>query len=355
MKRLALFVLAAALAPLASAEQMKQAEAMQRLLNSSASQGPRLFEAAAERVASDAKLGMPLQRFIMAVHPELPEKYRLDEETRNLYLEAARPRIRQLAEQRDNSLAWYLLALEKDDIELLERAANGGNVQALNARGTMLLASGDRDKAFECFNTAAAKKDANGLYNLGMCYLNGAGCEANENLAFECFKTAAEMGHPEAINNIGGCYRDGVVVEKSAEASVMWFAKSAELGDMYGQLNYALALKRGDGVSQDDAKAVELIKASAAQGCAEAMNLYGMCYHEGAGVERDPMLAVAWFRRSATLGFPPAMENLAECYDRGIGVTKSTMTATVWKMRARAALGDTAAAEWLNTMDVKEE
>ena len=49
------------------------------------------------------------------------------------------------------------------------------------------------------------------------------------------------------------------------------------------------------------------------------------------------------------------MENLAECYDRGAGVEKSAMTATVWKMRARAAMGDAAAAEWLDTVDVKDE
>lgn len=354
MNRLAVLVLSLLCATLASANQMKQAEAMVRLLNSSASQGPRLFEAAAERVAADAKLGMPIQRFIMAVHPELPEKFRLDEATRNEYLESSRARIKSLAEQHGNSLAWYLLALENDNVEFLERAANGGNVQALNAYGTLLLTKGQTEKACESFKAAAAKKDTNGLYNLGMCYLKGIGCDANENLAFECFRAAAEAGHPEAINNIGGCYRDGVVVEQSAETSVMWFAKSAELGDMYGQLNYALALQRGDGVSQDEAKAAELLKESAAQGCVEAMNVYGMCYYAGRGIERDPMLAVAWFRRSAAAGFPPAMENLAECYDRGVGVERSAMTATVWKMRARAALGDAAAAEWLETMDAKD-
>ena len=355
MRRLLAVAIAVAAAAVANAETMKQSEAMLRLLNSSASQGPRLFEAAAARVASDAKLGLPLQRFIMAVHPELPEKFRLDEKTRSEYLEGSRPRIRMLAEQHDNSLAWYLLALENDDLELLERAANGGNVQALNARGTMLMAKGEEAEAFENFKSAAATKDANGIYNLGMCYLRGVGCEANEKLAFECFRTAAEMGHPEAINNIGGCYRDGLVVEKSPETSVTWFAKSAALGDMYGQLNYALALQRGDGVTQDESKAAELLKESAAQGCVEAMNVYGMCFFGGRGVEKDPMLAVAWFRRSAAEGFPPAMENLAECYDRGAGVEKSSMMATVWKMRARASMGDAAAAEWLESMDVKDE
>jgi len=355
MRRMFVAMFALVFAPFAFAASMGQSESMVRLLNSSASQGPKLFEAAAERVSSDAKIGLPLQRFMMAVHPDLPEKYRLDEETRKKYLESSRPKIRQLAEQRDNPLAWYLLALETDDVEMLERAANGGNIQALNAWGTFLLGKGELEKAFKCFKSAAAKKDPNGLFNLGMCYMQGVAGEPNEKLAFECFRTAAEMGHPEAINNIGGCYRDGIVLEKSAEMSVQWFAKSAELGDMYGQLNYALALQRGEGVPADEVKAAELLKASAIQGCPEAMNVYGMCFFAGRGVARDPMLAVAWFRRSAAEGFPPAMENLAECYDRGVGVEKNAMTSTVWKMRSRAAQGDKAAAEWLETISQKGE
>lgn len=355
MKRFAFAAVVAVCALEVFAAPMKQSDAMVRLLNSVSSQGPKLFEAAAERVSSDAKLGMPLQRFMMAVHPDLPPKYRLDEETRKQYLDSSRAKILALAEQRDNSLAWYLLALESDDLTLLERAADAGNVQAQNAWGTYLLDKNEKEKAFEYFKSAAAKKDANGIYNLGMCYMQGVCGEPNEKLAFECFRTAADMGHPGAINNIGGCYRDGIVVERNPELSAMWFQKSAELGDMYGLLNYALALQHGDGVSVDEAKAAELLKESAMQGCAEAMNVYGMCFFGGRGVARDPVLAVAWFRRSAAVGFPPAMDNLAECYDRGVGVEKSAMTATVWKMRARAACGDVAAAEWLETVSVKDE
>lgn len=355
MKHLALMILAVACISTVRAEVMKQSEAMVRILNSVAAQGPKLFEAAAERVTADAKNGLPLQRFILAVHPELPEKYRLDDATKKEYLESSRSRIQVLAEQRGNSLAWYLLALETDDMELLERAAKGGNVQALNAWGTLLLEKGELENAFESFKSAAAKKDPNGLYNLGMCYMQGVGGDVNQKLAFECFRTAADLGHPGAINNIGGCYRDGVVVEKSEEMAAKWFAKSAELGDMYGQLNYALALQHGEGVQKDEEKAAALLKESATQGCVEAMNVYGMCYFGGRGVVRDPILAVAWFRRSAAEGFPPAMYNLSDCYDQGVGVERSAMMSTVWRMRGRAAQGDRAAAEWLETVSVKDE
>lgn len=348
---------------------MKQSEAIVGLLNSRSSQSPRQYEAAAERVALDAKAGLPLQRYMLAVlsgTEGLPAAARIDEATRKEYLESSRERIREFAEKRGNPLALYLMSMEDNDLELLKRAADGGNVQALNARGTALIeqamAQSETNafaslaaEAFECFRRAAEKKDSNGLFNLGMCYMQGLGCRSDGMLAFESFRTAAELGHPEAINNIGGCYRDGLVVRRDPEASVKWFAKSAELGNAYGQLNYALALQRGDGVARDEKKSVELLKASCAQGCAEAMDAYGMCYHLGTGVAKDQELAAAWFRKSADLGFVPAMENLSFCYERGEGVERSEGRSMLWKMRARAARGDKAAAEWLETSAVPKD
>lgn len=341
------------------------------LLNSRSSQSPKRYAEAADRVARDAKAGMPLQQYMLAVlqgQEGLPPSAQLDEATREKYLEGSRNRIRALAERRGNPLALYLLSMENNDMDLLRRAADGGNVQALNALGTVLIeqamATDPADTnsvksllkdSFECFRRAADKKDANGLFNLGMCYMQGFGCRANGMLAFESFRTAAEAGHPEAINNIGGCYRDGLIVQQNFATSVRWFAKSAELGNAYGQLNYALALQRGEGVPKDLTKSIELLKASAAQGCAEAMDVYGMCYHDGIGVAKDFDLAVAWFSKSAQLGFPSAMENLSFCYERGEGVERSEMRSMLWKMRARAARGDKAAAEWLESDAVPKE
>ena len=350
---------------------MKQSEAIASLLNSRSSQSPKQYEAAAERVAEDAKSGLPLQRYMLAVlqgTEGLPAVARIDEATRKEYLESSRDRIHAFAQKRGNPLALYLMSMENNDLELLKRAADGGNVQALNARGTILIeqamSSNPADTntvqsllkdGFECFRLAADRKDANGLFNLGMCYMQGLGCRPDGMLAFESFRTAAELGHPEAINNIGGCYRDGLVVRQSPEMSVRWFAKSAELGNAYGQLNYALALQRGDGVPKDEAKSIELLKAACAQGCAEAMGAYGMCYYNGTGVEKDAELAAAWFRKAADLGFAPSMENLSTCYEKGEGVERSESRSMLWKMRARAARGDRAAAEWLETDAVPKD
>ena len=361
---LALTLAAAAVAePPALPDKGRSSHAIMRLLNSRAAGSPRGYEAAAKIVRAEAEEGKPLQRFVLALvskDARAPAAARLGEAERGEYLDSARDRIRTLAESKNNPLAWYLLSLERDDGELLRRAADGGNVQALNAWGAMTLTAAlrkgpngtnDLDRVLrEChdsFKRASDQGDSNGLYNLGMCKLNGYGCERNENLAFQCFLTAAKDGHPEAINNLGGFYRDGIVVRKNLEAAAKWFEKSAELGNDYGELNFALALQRGEGVAKDEARAAELLKHAAQQGNPEAMDAYGQCLGRGVGVKADPLAAVAWFERSAAGGFPGAMDSLADCYDCGHGVRKDAQKAMIWRIRARAAAGDGNAAAWL--------
>ena len=363
MKRIFAAALCALVLVPASFAASKSSDAIVRLLNSRASGSRSEFKEAAKIVAEDAKQGRPLQQFVIALvanDSDLPKKLRLTPEKRKEYLDQARDKIRRLAEEKNNALAWYLLSLETNNLSFLKRAADGDNVQALNAWGTISLTSALRNpsmetnevartlaKCFGLFKKAADKGDANGLYNLGMCYMQGYGCTPDEDLAYKCFRTSAEAGHPEAINNVGGFYRDGIVVRANPETAAKWFAKSAELGNAYGMFNYALALQRGEGVEKDVAKAVELLKEASELGNAEAMNAYGMCFYSGSGVEKDPVEAVKWYRVSAGRGFAPAMDNLSSCYNLGIGVKKDEKEGLVWKVRSMAARGDRNAAAWL--------
>ena len=339
------------------------ADAVIQLLNSRAAGSYRVYSEAAETVAKEAAAGRPLHQFVLAVvstDPAAPEAAQIPADTRARYLEQSRDKIRALAEKRGNSFAWYLLALETNDPKLFKRAAEGGNVQAMNAWGTYSLTQAlsdsaldpeERDRivrrAFGYFKDAADQKDANGMYNLGMCYQNGYGVEPDADRAFDCFRAAAELGHPEAINNIGAFYRDGVVVERDVAIATKWFARSAAMRNAYGELNYALALQRGEGVAQDFKRAADLLRDAAARGNPEAMNAYGMTCFLGEGVAQSDEEALNWFRRAAEQGNALAMENIAACYDQGRGVKKNVAMGTVWKIRARAARGDRHAAAWL--------
>ena len=229
-----------------------QANAIVRLLNSRASGSPK----GSAEVAAAAAEGKPLQRFVIAVvsrDHDAPEAAKIDDATREEYLKSSRGRIEKLAHRTNNSLAWYLLSIDRNDTNLLQRAALGGNVQALNAWGAMLVnmavtegrstneIASALSEALGFFKQAAGQGDGNGLYNLGMCHARGLGTPRNDERAFDCFRNAAEKGHPEAINNIGWFFREGRIVKKDLELSTKWFKKSADYRNAYGEYNYGLA------------------------------------------------------------------------------------------------------------------
>ena len=336
--------------------------AIMRLLNSKASGSVRGYAEAAEEVAKAAAEGRPVYAFVLALvsqMPSPPPAARLDEATRRKYLDGCRDKIKKLANEKNNAMAWYLLSLEKNDRDLLHRAADAGNVQAQNAWGTYLVtrAVGETDGtnelvrilgvAHEYFKRAAGQNDANGLYNLGMCHLRGLGTPRDDQSAFNCFRSAAEKGHPEAINNIGLFFREGRVVDKDLELSAKWFEKSASYENPYGQFNFALALQRGEGVAQNEARAAELLKKSAEGGCVEAIDAYGVALWKGRGVKEDAPAAYRLFKRAAEAGYPPAMENLSTCYRFGKGVKADEKKSIEWKIRSRAVRGDRNAQAWL--------
>lgn len=207
---------------------MSSADAVVVILNSRNATSKRNYEAAREIVTRDAEDGKPLQQFVIGLTTS-------DKDLSARYLAASREKIRGLAETKDNPLAWYLLSMEGNDFRMLQRAADGGNVQALNAIGSIAtqealarnsISSNDLERilrrSYDFFRKAAAQRDANGFINLGTCYLRGFGCKKDMVMAFNCFCAAAELGHPEGMDNVSACYQFGHGVEKDKAKSLYW-------------------------------------------------------------------------------------------------------------------------------------
>ena len=207
---------------------MSSADAVAIVLNSRNATSKLNFDTAMEIVVKDASDGKPLQQFVIGVTTD-------NKALAKRYLDASRDKIRALAERKDNPMAWYLLSMENNDFTMLQKAANGGNVQALNALGTIAtqealarttVSSNDLErilkKSYDFFHLAAVQRDANGLINLGTCYLRGFGCKQDMTMAFDCFKTAAELGSPEGMDNVSACYQFGHGVRKDSELCLWW-------------------------------------------------------------------------------------------------------------------------------------
>ena len=205
---------------------MTSAEAIITVLNSPSASSAAKFAEAESIVRREACANRPLQQFVLGVTTD-------DRALAERMLAASRGKIEAMASERDNPLAWYLLAMDRNDIKLLRRAADLGNVQALNALGTMetqkaMSSNSTNDvkavlaRVFACFREAAEKRDPNGLVNLGACYMKGIGCEHDYGMAFQCYRQAAELGHPEAMDNLSASYQFGHGVEKNVELSLEW-------------------------------------------------------------------------------------------------------------------------------------
>lgn len=212
---------------------LSSSDAIVTVLNSPSACGVARYTEAEQMVLKAAKDGKPLQQFVIGVTSKDPA-------TSKKYCDLAREKIRYLADKTNNPLAWYLLSLEANDTDFLKRAADGGNVQALNAYGTLIIqAACAREKklgpkavekafarGYECFRRAAAQKDPNGYINLGTCYLRGLGCEQNLALAHQCFRSAAEAGHPEGMDYVSANFELGHGVKKNASLALAWRMKA---------------------------------------------------------------------------------------------------------------------------------
>ena len=220
--------LAAGALPMRARAEMASSNAVIVVLNSRNAVSAKTFAEAKAVLERDAAAGRPLQQFVVGVTTD-------DKELAKKYLEASRPRIRALAERKNNPFAWYLLSMENNDFTMLRRAADGGNVQALNALGTIAtqealarnnISSNTLESilhtSFDYFRKAAALRDSNGFINLGTCYLRGFGCKQDMAMAFSCFMAAAEMGHPEGMDNVSACYQFGHGVKQDSNLSLLW-------------------------------------------------------------------------------------------------------------------------------------
>ncbi|KAL0252009.1 hypothetical protein GEMRC1_001221 [Eukaryota sp. GEM-RC1] len=164
--------------------------------------------------------------------------------------------------------------------------------------------------AFEGYQEAAERGDAEAMVNLGNCFLNGIGVNKNERQAVYWFLEALYKGNSNARNNLG--------------QTIQWCQIHAEIGDELAMTALGVCYHHGEGIQKNHSKAVYWYQQAANLGKTVAMNNLGVCYHNGEGIQKEHSKAVYWYQKATDLGNSNAMNNLGICYENGQGIQKIT-------------------------------
>ncbi|MBE6615191.1 MAG: toll/interleukin-1 receptor domain-containing protein [Ruminococcaceae bacterium] len=210
-----------------------------------------------------------------------------------------------------------------------------------------------QDIDLESIRKAAGRGEAQGMYLLGLAYLNGTGVNKNEVLGASWFLKAANLKHIDAMRQLVNCYRHGIGVTKSTSNAAYWgqviaqqqnnpssppSTKQTTVGSAEQKQpvsSSAAAAENHSDADQITASHLESIRKAAGRGEAQGMYLLGLAYLNGTGVDKNEVLGTSWLLKAANLKHVPAMKKLAYCYRLGIGVTRSTNSASIWEKLAQ--------------------
>lgn len=95
--------------------------------------------------------------------------------------------------------------------------------------GRYYLESQKVNDAFALFQKSAEMNCAEGLNELGLCYLNGTGTQIDYDKAMECFVQASIQDHPNSYINLAKMYQEGLGVDKDSEFAISLLKKAARL------------------------------------------------------------------------------------------------------------------------------
>jgi TPR repeat protein len=207
------------------------------------------------------------------------------------------------------------------DMANLKRLAGQGNADAQFELGVCYLRGAgvakDFAKGAEWLKKASDQHHLPAINALGTVHEEGLGVEKDEKKAFELYQRAAKFGLALAQQNLAECYESGRGVEKDEKAALEWLEKAAQQDFGPSQAAYAWKLEKGAGGAEKNTKEAAVWYLKAAQdkgnmgGITGAMTHLAYLYYTGVGVPLDYRRAEAWYRRAARTGDPWALNDIA--------------------------------------------
>ena len=216
----------------------------------------------------DAEFEMPTLENFPVPPPQGPEDYRDDDERRA-----------------DLAFEMGMAFKEGDGVEknpemaiaFFKIAAQLGHMLGQMAVGSYYYALNDCYEAIKWIGMAADLGNAEALFNMGVFYMEGMGCDQDMEMSAKYFHRAARRRHPDA------------------------------------QYAYADLLSNGWGVEQDQKRAIKWFADAAENGNVEAMYRLGEIYEMGIGTDVQLDAAVKWYDAACSKGHRQAAQRLVMC------------------------------------------
>ena len=196
--------------------------------------------------------------------------------------------------------------LPQQDRPVVEKAARGGNTEAMLALGRMHLRGEtgvvDERSAFTWFEKALGSGDANAAVPLAECYLQGWGTPPDFALAVDLLNRAATAGDASAKDLLGVCYARGIGVTRDDAKAFTLCSEAYAAGVVSACGNLGALYLRGQGVALDAERAVQLFAEGSRRGHGDSMLLYAQSLEYGTGTPANRPQAEQWYQQAARLG-----------------------------------------------------
>ena len=133
-----------------------------------------------------------------------------------------------------------------------------------NAQYEVALREKDKSRAFSLMKNAADHGIREAIFQLGIYYRNGIGCDSTITKGTELVLKSAQMGDGDAQVRIALCYEEGDGMPKSVAESFKWFKKAADENEMYeGFLETGCNYRDGHGIDHNYNLAINYLKEAA--------------------------------------------------------------------------------------------
>ena len=204
---------------------------------------------------------------------------------------------------------------KKKAIELLQKAAEMGNTDAMNKLGVCHYEKGDgvsqdKKKATELFLKASDMGNTSAMVYLGTCYDKGGNVSPDKKKAIELFQRASSMGDTDAMFILGACYMIGDRVPQDKKKAIELYQKAAGMGSTQAIVCLAVLSAVEDDVSQDKDKTTESHQ-KATDMCNTAALSILAAYSAGVGgVSQNKEKAIELLQSTAGMGNAHALAQL---------------------------------------------